>query len=507
MDIECHLGQLTRQLAKKIGEVTDLNRLKKLLVAIQQVTSGQSIDKVDEYPELDNIIDELNRNCTQCKLVFRENALGLFNLLAEVLLSVVAPDWLLCLSPAEKNHLYIQYFINGKPTQTLIFLLGKVKHSGEKNSPELQGQRIAREEAYGLLLSLFVEGQGISYLLDELLENNINEIKSKEYASLLASLPDRLPSIPGDKRHFDAKAFVEETFAKGLRKASQLMRNRVIETLESILTFLGTLFVKFCRRGFATSIAKVMRKMLSERKDVHSTLPLLYRELLRRIHDASAFERFTVSMLCIEGSDSSDAERTSTIFDICFAEVYFEPAFKAVVVEKIFLTKVIPLQWIKFLVGFISRNEECKDNPKSAKRNNVITISEVLYRCASIWGDVECPQLYSIGHQACLSLIILECLKRIPRDYLENEFPSIPLLLEGISLRLSSPTINVRNHGMSVARGLSLVLDSSRPLSFGDDHSYNRATLEDLALDTKDMLQFAKDQSEESTANSESSIF
>jgi telomere length regulation protein len=211
------------------------------------------------------------------------------------------------------------------------------------------------------------------------------------------------------------------------------------------------------------------------------------------VKDVYALEHLFHSILLLESSSSgSTSERGfPKTLGVCLGgSLGVSSDLKLVVLERILLKRILPLRYLRFVLLFLSRGME---EVERAQGIGSLSIEEVLYRVSLAWSKEDSLSAFSLGHQACLSVIIIECLQLTNRDELEQDYPVIPEILSGVSLRLASANVSVRYQGMSVAKALSVVLDPAKPLVFDVKADFEQSLLRDLQEATRGLLAEKRD--------------
>jgi telomere length regulation protein len=103
----------------------------------------------------------------------------------------------------------------------------------------------------------------------------------------------------------------------------------------------------------------------------------------------------------------------------------------------------------------------------------LLLLPGIVARLAAVWGDVSGTiQVMSLRQQACITYIIVQCLKRMNKHQVEQYPRLLMSVLSGVSARLESPLIVVKKQGMRVGDALSLVLEpGKKPLFYDTDDS------------------------------------
>ena len=500
--VELSLSRLVHQLGSEICAARQVKQVTHLLGIARDIQLGRNVETSDEKcrPELNRTISqllELKQQKQKWSEIFQNERLGLYLCLGEIFLTFVAPNWLACFSTSDKEELFYKYFDRGPKMLLLRFLVGKSKasrgtqaHPEERKDLAKEVVQISRDTAQSLLARIFIKSDGVDHLLEEIRgKKRLDNKGLKELAILLASIADRVEAAGvQDLRQEQRIAVIfERTFRVTCENAIRGSENGS----DRLVLFLASLTKGLCRRGFASAVAGSIHKSIhgcrDERSDLYK-LRFLWDKVIPQIRDVYALEHLFYSILLADWSSES-SENVSTSLGTCFGgSMGISSDFKVTVIERILLKRVLSLRDVRLVLKFISEGSHDIERLGADATVGLLSIEEVIYRTSLVWSKEDCSSLFSLGHQACLSMILIEGFRLTTRERLEAEYPSIPEILKGISGRLSHANPSVRSHGMTVARQLSLVLDPSKPLSFEVEVDFEKSTLGDLENATKHFI-------------------
>ena len=509
--VRATLSHLCTTLANELSAANEASKIKVLLKVIQHLQQEGKVlgNTAGEYPKIDVLISRLEdsdgASTSTCSL-FNSEEQGLFLCLGEVLLYTVAPSWLACLSLQEKEELFFQYFDKGPTIQLLKLLTGKVRgkevQSRNTSHPSQAGDQnlhqkvieFSRDTAQSILNRVFMERDGMERLVREIQRDDSQKASGgkvvKEVATWVSSMPERLLSMG----QLEVATLI---FSKTLESATEGILTESQEKERNALTlFLANLTRAFCRRGLASSVAESIHKSIhNERQTVSGNFKckMMWNLVLPHVRDVYALEHLFHSILLLESRRSSSRSRSNSkerfpdTLDVCLGgSLGVSSDLKVVVLERVLLKRILPLRYLRLVLIFLRQGME---EARRAEGIGALSIEEALYRVSLAWSKEDSLSAFSLGHQASLSMIIIECLRLTNRDKLEQDYPVIPEVLSGVSLRLSSANLSVRYQGMSVAKALSIVLDPSKPLVFDVKVDFEQSLLRDLQEATKDLIE------------------
>ena len=448
--VEHKVARLVHHIGSYIGKSEDVRTVTKLLRIAQQLREGRlgrqdlEVEGCEEVNAGLRSLAELGGG--DWRGAFLGGTRGLYLCLGEVLLNHVGPNWLALLPAEDREDLYYGYFDAAPKVQLLRFLVGQTRREGPHHGDALdrEAAAIAKASAVAVLDRVFVAGAGASTLFSELLSAGSTERDAKEAAALVSTLPD----LAQLRRDLAARELV----SKALGKVCEVSASAAESRDGRPFAFLAGIVKGMCRRGFALAVVLAARDLHRASRGGAGAYALraAWDGAMARIRDLYALEHLIHAVIALEAPEAAD-----------LASVLFQGGLRSsadvrtALLDRVLVKRTLPRRAVRAAFNLLGRGE------------GEATVEEAAYRAAQSWSREESPALLTLGHQASLGCAIIEGLARTTRERLESEHPTVPLLLAGVSARLSSANPSVRTHGMAIASALSSVLDPAKPIDFG----------------------------------------
>ena len=508
-DARAALTHAVLALARGIAATQELAQLRRLLRAARHLVDGT------QDPD-DGCLNVLRGHSAAGRwhAVFVDARSGHYATVAEVMLRVVAPDWLSCLSSGERDELFFAFFERGPPRLVLGMLLEKLRTKASEGASSSAGviveleadadvesplqasrHRIMRETAYLTVGRVFAGAPGVARLIRGLGDDAGSEhhlpTTIRETARLLVSVPDWIPDARDVEAWVGPADFVCATLTQLLDAVvSEEAPGNAEPSRESDTAhrFAASLVERYCRRGHTTLVAKVLSgSVRSKLPPGKSRLgPQIWHGIASHLRDVHALRTLLEGVLLWDaawdraGGGVGEGSAFATCFGLSLRD---NDALGAALMDEVVLKKALPLESIRHLLNAVAyRKGGSAGTGKVTAPSSSLSLGAVVFRVCCVWGNEECLALYPAPLQASLSCLLIEGLRLCARPDVENEHTSVPHVLSGVSLRLGNPSGEIRSQGMAVGRALSIVLDPAHPLGFGDgiDHAQAvRAALEE----------------------------
>ncbi|KAL4535752.1 hypothetical protein Ndes2437A_g06448 [Nannochloris sp. 'desiccata'] len=521
-DISHATTEVVHSLCCAITACKELTRVVNLL----QLASNTLLDlqlKKDYISDLDNV--ETIKNSIQ-RLAGITNvsapqvhaALFSFSFqeLAEVLLSVVAPDWL-DRFPDEptKQRLFYRWF-DESSAPALLHCLSWHLSSVEPlpgNSHQYRSQRgslvlpVSANIAAHILTQRFTEynKQQENHGIKDILEEGIKNLAAAEgLAGLLAAVPDRVVLLPPST----CSALQADVFVP-------FLTNTVMHCVERDIhggkytPMAAEILSRVVQRGHTRPVSSAMAEALVLSDTVGSTMKgKAISDILAHFPASSALEKLLESLLRVlpfqhtssidknieakikeEDQDEEEKKKKKTMLLLnCLKTLLPKQLWqqhsdiRLLFQDKLLTQRVLSLPSLTLLLGyldFISSNLTSTTTTTSIKTslqeedNDATSNEDVLaaatWKVASQWGDRTAIQRLPAPQQAYMTCILLEALTLLRKSRFEGYSGLLPVVLRGISTRLDSPREFVRRQAMRVGKVMSQILDGNAPPLFGDE--------------------------------------
>ncbi|KAL2643512.1 hypothetical protein R1flu_011099 [Riccia fluitans] len=450
-----------------------------------------------------------------------------FSIFAQFLLKEIAVHWLACFSLAEQKSLFDDFFTRAPPSEVLLELVpalsqGYIVTENDKGSaffdeddvPEASAgddvQAVIRFQAERLLVLILIRSKGVreialslSSTSDKLpgvsfrTESRFLSVSTSttEIAQLLSSIPDRAslhaPLALQSPDYF--QGLTEQVLAAAEEKWKSYPESNYSKSLvdDPTLKFVGEVLAKLSRRGYAGIVAAQVLPPLVQHVIISSSEEGIGSDsseisdkkldrLLERLHcsfwpslaagfnDSYALERLTELLLKQMASrrDLKDWEA------YCILQAFYGKLFRvqiaarALFTEKLLLTKILPVRCLRWVLAIAVLCSPPSSSPRSKSR---ITRKDVVKRLVEAWAAKEFVQSTPVQQQAYVTAAVGMCLESMNKDDLEDIGGFVQLLLKGISNRLDSPLLPVRQMGKRIALAFSLAMDSGKPLLLDEE--------------------------------------
>ncbi|KAL4542152.1 hypothetical protein Ndes2526B_g06634 [Nannochloris sp. 'desiccata'] len=526
-DISHATTEVVHSLCCAITACKELTRVVNLL----QLASNTLLDlqlKKDYISDLDNV-ETIKNNIQRLAGITNVSApqvhAALFSFsfqeLAEVLLSVVAPDWL-DRFPDEptKQRLFYRWF-DESSAPALLHCLSWHLSSVEPlpgNSHQYRSQRgslvlpVSANIAAHILTQRFTEynKQQENHGIKDILEEGIKNLAAaEELAGLLAAVPDRVVLLPPST----CSALQADVFVP-------FLTNTVMHCVERDIhggkytPMAAEILSRVVQRGHTRPVSSAMAEALVLSDTVGSTMNgKAISDILAHFPASSALEKLLESLLRVlpfqhtssidknieakikeEDQDEEEKKKKKTMLLLnCLKTLLPKQLWqqhsdiRLLFQDKLLTQKVLSLPSLTLLLGyldFISSNfsstsiSTTTTSTKSSLQEEGVdtdaTINEdvlaaATWKVASQWGDRTAIQRLPAPQQAYMTCILLEALTLLRKSRFEGYSGLLPVVLRGISTRLDSPREFVRRQAMRVGKVMSQILDGNAPPLFGDE--------------------------------------
>ncbi|KAL3696884.1 hypothetical protein R1sor_010960 [Riccia sorocarpa] len=447
-----------------------------------------------------------------------------FSILAQFLLKEIAVHWLACFSLAEQKSLFDDFFTRAPPSEALLELVPALSqgYAGPESdkADEDDGleasvgddvQAVIRFQAQRLLVLILVTKKGVRELALSLsssvklpgasprFEGRFASVStsSTETAQLLSSIPDRAsfhsPLALQSPDYF--QDLTEQVLAAAEEKWNSyaLSNGTKVPVEDPTFKFAGEVLAKLCRRGYAGVVATQMLPLLMQYVTITSVedgngsqsseiSDIKLEQLLERLqcsfwpslaaafHDSYALDRLTEVLLkeMATRRDLTDWEAYCILQAFYGKLFHVQVAARALFTEKLLLTKILPVRCLRWILGVAVLCSPPNPSPQSRPMGNRIQ-KDVVKHLVEAWAAKEFVQSKPVQQQAYVTAAVGLCLESMKKDDFQDIGGFVQYLLKGISNRLDSPLVQVRQMGKRIALAFSLAMDSEKPLLLDEE--------------------------------------
>ncbi|KAK9908206.1 hypothetical protein WJX75_004272 [Coccomyxa subellipsoidea] len=203
-------------------------------------------------------------------------------------------------------------------------------------------------------------------------------------------------------------------------------------------------------------------------------IPQVVEHCLRSVEDAAALEKLLEALLREAARDLEAGEQVEagvewaagTLMAILDGPLLARPEVRYFLEDKGLLRRTLPPSHMRLLIRLL---DSLGAPDQAASPDSPLPIlQQVAVRLAQTWGHKETTQRLPVRQQAYMSAALVEIIARLGKAGLEGTRGLFAALLSGVSTRLDSPQPPVRRQGMRVGQAFSKVLDPSKEPLFSD---------------------------------------
>lgn len=294
---------------------------------------------------------------------------------------------------------------------------------------------------------------------------------TEDVISMISAIPDLCCAVStAQSKLLRPSSFVPwivDTIVRFVKEGQNYSNNSDEHDSPKSVVLAGNVVSRLCRRGHVALVATAaLGSALSEPTRIAPTIG----RIIRAVMDAHSFERLIEELvarapLLLRQQRGNDAARCDVAGAIVSLWKEFFPwsfwnekdEFRLSLSDKLLTQRCLPKTSLESIANYLdslSHSDACAEDP----------LVEAAGLVADVWGDQPSVQRTNVAHQACMTYFLTYTLVKIGRKRLEQDRKLLPALLEGISVRLQSPTLVVRVQGMRVGRAMSLAIDPQREL-------------------------------------------
>ncbi|CAM6129063.1 unnamed protein product [Calypogeia fissa] len=436
---------------------------------------------------------------------------------AQLLLRKVAVDWLACFSLLEQTTLFDNFFIQAPPSESLSALVLGLSLNEASEDDEIDfavGDLSAScAQSERLLDLIFISGQGVKKLALSLSSRNVRQeagsirrgtlatySQYSQLAQMLSSMPDRT-SLQAPTA-LQSPFYIQSVVSQLLGAAEENWTSRSQSGTSSPLSsnaeapkFVGEVIGGLCRRGHSDVIASQMVPFLLQHlhtatrgwvvaENQHSRLSFedlveklqmsFWPSVAASITDSHALERFSEALIKEMASkpDVTDWQACCGLHTLYGKLLKERATIRSMFTEKFLFAKILPIRCLKWVLDFaILQSPPASDQWVQPEGNGSKLQKNVVRRLAEEWAAKEFIQSASVQQQAYLTAALGICLGPMNKAAPDGIDGLVPSLLKGVSNRLDSPLIPVRNMAKRIALAFSTAMDPGNPLLFDESDS------------------------------------
>jgi hypothetical protein len=402
-----------------------------------------------------------------------------FPQLADVLLTFIAPTYLdTFFSQSEKDDLFYVWFRQAPPLSLLLTLSDQLTMDIGYINTSRSSTRIttaAGEFTSQLLESYFSSlppspssssSSFIQDIITQLSESNTTTTvdENEEKLSIaLSSLLDKAAPYYDTCPSLQPATFIPTIITNLLHIDNN--NNNDTTTCRS-LKVLSDLMTRLSRRGHVAIVATTLITAVQQQHEGNKEKNRVnVQQCIKMAEDSHGLGILLLSMIT-QSSSSSSSSSSVPILPLVLP--------RSTWIERTDVQQLTTNTWLGHFTLHPTAINQILDylhHISDSGDQVLLLLPGIVTRLAAVWGDVSGTiQVMSLRQQACITYTIVQCLKRMNKQQVE-QYPRLLMnVLSGVSARLESPLIVVKKQGMRVGDALSLVLEpGKKPLFYDDD--------------------------------------